>query len=214
MLVFFMGITASVNAQVLIGGDGTANPAPGAVLELDGTKGGLLLPRVGKLPTTNLQAGLQVYLTADDGTSAKDQVYVYDGTTWNVYKGATGATGPAGAAGAAGAKGATGATGPAGAAGAAGANGATGATGPTGAAGAAGAVGAAGAAGAAGAKGATGATGATGPQGAVSAGGTFLGVVSLTAACPSGATYALIAPPVGTNILSNPNSVQTKACFK
>jgi hypothetical protein len=93
MLVFFMGITASMNAQVAIGtGTGAdGGPVAGAVLELDGTKGALLLPRVDGLATiTSPAAGMLVYLKSDN------QVYIYDGTSWNVYAGPAGATGAAG----------------------------------------------------------------------------------------------------------------------
>ncbi|MDR0834857.1 MAG: fibrobacter succinogenes major paralogous domain-containing protein [Candidatus Symbiothrix sp.] len=55
---------SSVDAQVAIGGDGTVTS--GAVLELDGAAGGLLLPRVDALPdATDDLKGLMYFLTAD-----------------------------------------------------------------------------------------------------------------------------------------------------
>ncbi|GHS95945.1 hypothetical protein FACS189421_00110 [Bacteroidia bacterium] len=147
MLLSFLGITASMNAQVAIGtGTGVDGaPVAGAVLELDGTKGALLLPKVDALATiASPAAGMLVYLKSDN------QVYIYDGTSWNVY---TGAEGPAGA------KGDTGSQGPKGDTGATGAAGTNGAQGPKGDTGA---TGAAGTNGAKGDKGDTGATGAAG----------------------------------------------------
>ncbi|GHT00350.1 hypothetical protein FACS189421_12340 [Bacteroidia bacterium] len=76
LTLFFLG-AASMNAQVKIGGDGTTGPVTGAVLELDGTGGALLLPRVDALPTAaNSTAGMQVYLTTNN------KVYTYSGTAW------------------------------------------------------------------------------------------------------------------------------------
>jgi hypothetical protein len=156
MLLSFLGITASMNAQVAIGtGTGVDGaPAAGAVLELDGTKGALLLPKVDALATiTSPAAGMLVYLQSDN------QVYIYDGDSWNVY---TGAEGPAGAKGDTGAQGPIGLTGPAGSNGAKGDKGDTGTQGPIGLTGPAGSNGAKGDKGD---KGDTGNTGATGPAG-------------------------------------------------
>lgn len=176
-----------VSAQVKIGGSIDDSITPGAVLELDGANGALLLPRVSKLPTDPV-AGMQVYLTAADGDYLANKVYYYDGTKWVAdglkgdkgdagAMGATGPAGPIGPIGATGPAGAIGATGPAGPAGATGAKGATGSVGATGPAGPAGATGARGATGATGDRGATGATGdrgatgATGPAGPAGATG-------------------------------------------
>jgi hypothetical protein len=61
--------------QVAIGNGtgGAGQPAAGAALEIDGTKGALLLPKVPTLPVSNLVAGMQVYLTTDN------KVYTYHG---------------------------------------------------------------------------------------------------------------------------------------
>lgn len=134
-----------MNAQVAIGGGtGTdGGPAGGAVLELNGDKGALLLPRVAVLPTTNLTPGLQYYLTAAYDSYVANKVYTYDGTSWNAYagpQGPAGAAGPQGPIGPVGADGAVGAQGPVGPQGLQGLQGETGATGPQGPAGSSGAV--------------------------------------------------------------------------
>ncbi|GHT40444.1 hypothetical protein FACS189437_06040 [Bacteroidia bacterium] len=100
MLTLMLLGAANVSAQVKIGGDGATGPVTGAVLELDGSQGALLLPRVDALTEiASPVAGMQVYLKSDN------QVYIFDGTKWNVYAGPKGADG---------AKGATGSQGPAG----------------------------------------------------------------------------------------------------
>ncbi|GHS99036.1 hypothetical protein FACS189421_08740 [Bacteroidia bacterium] len=78
MLTLMILGAASMNAQVKIGGDGTTSPVTGAVLELDGAQGALLLPNVDTLRTSIATpvAGMQVYRPADN------KVYVYDGTSW------------------------------------------------------------------------------------------------------------------------------------
>jgi hypothetical protein len=113
MLLFFLGITANVNAQVSIGG---TEPEAGAILDLDGgVKGGLKLSNVditdlGKIPVddgelkgitgytgdvdTNADlAGIIVYNRADQPGVPKG-VYVWNGTDWQVSSG--GAGGPSG----------------------------------------------------------------------------------------------------------------------
>ncbi|GHT39244.1 hypothetical protein FACS189437_02050 [Bacteroidia bacterium] len=75
LTLFFLG-SASMNAQVKIGGDGATGPVTGAVLELDGAKGALLLPKADTLAVTTPVAGMQVYRPGDN------KVYVYDGTSW------------------------------------------------------------------------------------------------------------------------------------
>ncbi|GHV22743.1 hypothetical protein FACS189428_5260 [Clostridia bacterium] len=74
MLTLIVLGAANVNAQVTIGAD--RNPATSAVLDLEGTKGALLLPRADTLSITSPTAGMQVYRPADK------KVYVYDGTRW------------------------------------------------------------------------------------------------------------------------------------
>lgn len=159
-------------------GVGTTTPDPSAILDLNATDKGILIPRVTqaqRLAIVSPAQGLLVYDISDN------TFWYFDGTVWVQAIGLPGPTGPTGPAGPAGATGATGATGVAGATGATGADGATGAAGPTGATGVAGATGATGPAGATGVTGATGATGATGVAGATGATG---------ATGPAGATGA------------------------
>jgi uncharacterized protein (TIGR02145 family) len=99
--IFFLMLTllilsaASMNAQVLIGGNGTDNPDPSAVLELKSDNLGLLLPRVTLQSTTdkttiaNPVVGLTVYNTATAGTGATavvPGVYYYNGS-WVLISG-------------------------------------------------------------------------------------------------------------------------------
>jgi uncharacterized protein (TIGR02145 family) len=61
MLTLFILSAASMNAQVLIGGDGTGNPDPSAVLELQSSDKGFLLPRV-ELTSTSIPAPLDAFI--------------------------------------------------------------------------------------------------------------------------------------------------------
>jgi hypothetical protein len=88
MLVFFMGITASMNAQVTIGSEDT--PTPGTVLDLQsGGSLGLLLPNV-KLtdeeewfPMDGVPIdGMQVFTDGSGGVSPG--VYVWFNEQWNI----------------------------------------------------------------------------------------------------------------------------------
>lgn len=164
--LFFM-LSAPSFAQDNVG-VGTISPDPSAILDLNATDKGILIPRVTqtqRLAIVNPAQGLMVYDVTDN------TFWYFDGTVWVQSIGLPGPAGPAGPAGANGANGATGATGPAGADGATGPAGATGTAGATGATGAAGLNGATGATGAAGLNGATGATGVTGPTGPTGAAG-------------------------------------------
>jgi uncharacterized protein (TIGR02145 family) len=93
MMTLLIWSAASMNAQVLIGGDGNSNPDPSAVLELKSANLGFLLPRVAlkstedKTTIANPVAGLAVYNTATAGTGATAVVpgiYVFTGTTWTL----------------------------------------------------------------------------------------------------------------------------------
>jgi uncharacterized protein (TIGR02145 family) len=102
MLTLFVLSTASVNAQVRIGG--LSDPKAGTVLDLnkdDGDDGTLTLglPRVSALPTANLYKGQMVYWVTEN------KVYVYNGSDWTAAVGATGPQGEPGAQGPAGADG-------------------------------------------------------------------------------------------------------------
>ncbi len=136
-----------------------ATPNASAMLDIDVSNKGVLIPRIALTGTSDATTiaspatSLLIYNTS--GTGGVTPGFYYNSGTavspvWT--KLSTGATGPAGATGATGSTGATGATGPAGP------TGATGATGSTGAAGTAGAAGA------------TGPAGPTGPAGFLSAG--------------------------------------------
>ena len=153
-------------------GIGTTTPNPNAVLEMQSTSQGVLVPRMTsaqRLAIVSPTEGLMVY------DITVDCFFFYETTsaTWQnlCSAGAVGATGPAGPQGPAGPAGAPGAIGPQGPAGAIGATGpagpagAAGTPGTPGAAGPQGPIGATGPAGPAGAAGAAGTPGATGPQG-------------------------------------------------
>lgn len=169
-------------------GIGTTTPHPSALLHVDGSDKGMLIPRLTTAQRNSIAApanGLMVY---DTDLSC---VFFYNSisTAWVSLcapvvpagptgpTGATGGTGIAGSTGPTGAVGATGSTGATGATGNTGNTGATGATGTTGSTGPTGATGATGDTGATGATGNTGATGITGPTGAMTttAGGDLSG---------------------------------------
>jgi hypothetical protein len=111
MLVFFMGITASMNAQVNIGSED--GPKAGAVLDLSqGTKHlGLILPNVslanvsewqldegaGKTSTSYLEAAGTVIFNTNAGltdalgnTILGQGIFVWNGNGWQAAKGGTG----------------------------------------------------------------------------------------------------------------------------
>jgi hypothetical protein len=76
MLTLLIWGAASMNAQVTIGADRV--PAPDAVLDLDGTQGALLLPRVDALAQiTDPLPGMQVFLVP------KNAIYFYRGDRWS-----------------------------------------------------------------------------------------------------------------------------------
>ncbi len=174
-------------------GIGTTTPNPNAILEMQSTTQGVLVPRMTtaqRLAIASPTEGLMVY------DITVDCFFFYETTsaTWkNLCSSATGPAGPAGPQGPAGPAGATGPAGPAGAAGATGPAGATGAAGP------AGPIGPAGPAGAAGATGATGPAGPIGPVGATGAAGP---------AGPAGATGAT--GPAGPTGPQGPSGVIQK----
>ena len=174
-------------------GIGTTTPNPNAILEMQSTTQGVLVPRMTtaqRLAIASPTEGLMVY------DITVDCFFFYETTsaTWkNLCSAATGPAGPQGPAGPAGPQGpagpagATGATGPAGATGAAGA---AGPAGPQGPAGPAGATGPAGPIGPVGPAGPTGATGPAGPAGAAGATGPAGAAGATGPAGPAGATGA------------------------
>jgi len=150
-------------------GIGTNTPNANAVLEMQSTTQGVLVPRMTtaqRIAIVVPTEGLMVYdidincFFFYESTSAAWQNLCSAGSV-----GATGPAGPAGATGAAGPMGPAGATGATGPAGPSGVAGATGATGPAGTPGATGPAGPAGPQGPAGTNGIDGAAGATGPAG-------------------------------------------------
>lgn len=177
--------TSNLLAQDNVG-IGTTTPSANAILDIESTDKGLLIPRLNTLQRTVVlnpivaDEGLVVYDTD------LDEFCYWDGTQW-ICLPATGSVGPAGPTGADGADGAPGPAGADGAAGPAGANGSTGPSGPAGPTGADGANGVAGATGPAGPSGADGATGATGPTGPVNL---ISGVVSESGAILSGSGFS------------------------
>jgi hypothetical protein len=88
MLTLLIMSVASMNAQVLIGGDGTGNPDPAAVLELRSSNQGFLLPRVALTSTADpapLAAfvnGMMVYNTVNHNDVTQGTYYC-DGIRWN-----------------------------------------------------------------------------------------------------------------------------------
>jgi len=109
-------------------GIGTNVPDASAVLELNATNQGILIPRTDTTLVTGPATGLLIYQSADNA------FYYFDGTFWRAIGagGSQGPAGPTGATGTAGTPGTTGTTGVTGATGTAGTPGTTGATGPTG----------------------------------------------------------------------------------
>ncbi|ANF52900.1 hypothetical protein A0O34_21295 [Chryseobacterium glaciei] len=89
-VVFIAGI--KVHGQV---GVGTASPYPSAVLDLNSSKKGLLLPRIALTSTADITTvsnpakGLLVYATQNAGTGItaiqKDTLYKFDGTNWKAF---------------------------------------------------------------------------------------------------------------------------------
>ncbi|MCW5906805.1 MAG: tail fiber domain-containing protein [Chitinophagales bacterium] len=137
-------------------GIGVANPHVSALLELQSTQKGFLVPRVSAVQRLAIPSPAEALLVFDTDSGC---FFYYSSAQWvSLCK----ISGPAGADGATGAQGNTGATG---ATGDTGAQGVTGATGAQGLQGIQGVTGNTGATGPQGIQGITGATGDTGPQG-------------------------------------------------
>jgi hypothetical protein len=127
-------------------------------------------------------------LNQADGEHVANKVYIYDGSSWNVYTGPTGAKGDTGATGATGPEGPQGPIGPIGLTGDTGATGAVGPEGPQGP------TGLTGAQGPQGEKGNTGNTGSTGATGATP--NLTMGTVSATTGNPSASITGTATNPV------------------
>ncbi len=175
LLLFAQVLVSSLFSQNV--GIGISNPDQSAILHLESSDKGFLVPRVS---TTQMNAipipapGLLVYNTTVNCffyfNSGWQNLCAAAGTTGVTgatgAPGTTGLTGPTGTAGVQGSTGATGDTGPTGLTGDTGPTGATGDTGATGNDGATGVTGPSGDTGPTGAQGDTGATGIDGPTGA------------------------------------------------
>ena len=108
-------------------GIGTNTPDASAILELQSTDKGILIPRTDTNAVTSPATGLLIFQTLDN------TFYYFDGTFWQAFgSGSQGPTGPTGGTGTPGSTGTTGVTGITGTTGATGATGTTGATGSTG----------------------------------------------------------------------------------
>lgn len=160
-IAFIFGLNA-VYAQNNVG-IGTTTPNPNAILEMQSTSQGVLVPRMTTVQRNAIAAPTEGLLVYDMDVNCFF-FYESSSTSWLSLCNA-GGVGPAGPQGPAGPTGATGPAGPQGPAGATGPAGANGADGVNGAPGATGPAGPQGPAGAAGPMGATGPAGATGPQG-------------------------------------------------
>lgn len=167
-LIMCLGVKAQDNVGI-----GTLTPDPSAVLHLQSTDKGVLIPRLDSVQRNAIAAPAEGLLVFDTDYSC---FYFHAAGQWKSLcsivagagpSGPTGATGPTGPAGI---NGTTGATGPMGVAGQ---NGATGLIGAPGLAGTTGPMGSTGIAGVTGATGPTGITGPTGPLG--NAGGDLSG---------------------------------------
>lgn len=167
-------------------GIGTLTPDPSALLDVNATNKGVLVPRLTAAQRLAIFSPANSLLVFDSDSSC----FFY----WNAASSAwkslcnTGAAGPAGTTGATGNTGVIGVTGPVGTTGS---NGNTGPVGSSGTTGATGSTGAIGAIGTTGNSGATGITGSTGPLGITGATGADLG------------THWTLTGNAGTNPASN-----------
>ena len=168
VLIFLGGLMTTESFAQDNMGIGTSTPEPSAVLDLDATDKGFLVPRLNTVQRTNIASpatGLMVYDTDDN------KFWYFDGIIWVQSVGPAGADGADGADGTDGADGADGAQGPAGTDGTNGTDGADGADGAQGPAGIDGTNGTDGADGADGAQGPAGIDGTNGTDGADGADG-------------------------------------------
>ena len=194
-------------------GIGTTTPDASAILDVESTEKGMLIPRLNTLQRLGIATpaeGLLVYDTDVDcffyfsaaSSSWENLCSGTGGVTGPTgpqgLQGIPGPTGPQGPTGVAGVNGATGATGPAGVTGPQGSTGANGVTGPTGPQGPTGP-------GGQGSIGPTGPTGPTGPQGPAGADGVTGPAGSDGATGPQGATGTQGATgPTGANGAQGP----------
>jgi len=128
ILVLLLGSNVNLYAQNSNVGIGTNLPDASAILELQSTDKGILIPRTDTSLVTAPATGLLIFEIGDN------TFYYFDGTFWRTF-GLAGPQGPMGATGPSGLTGLTGTTGPAGPSGQIGVTGPTGLTGLTGATG-------------------------------------------------------------------------------
>ncbi len=145
-------------------GIGTAAPNPSAVLHLEASDKGLLIPRLTTAQRNAIASPATGLLVFDTNSN---QFWYFDGTIWVQAIGPAGPAGTNGIDGVNGADGAVGPQGPIGLTGPAGANGIDGINGVDGAVGPQGPIGLTGPAGANGIDGINGVDGAVGPQGPI-----------------------------------------------
>ena len=168
-VVVLTQMTVSVIAQDNNVGIGTTTPDASAILDVESTEKGMLIPRLNTLQRIAIVTPAEGLLVYDTDVDCFFYFSAASSSWENLCSdtgGVTGPTGPQGLQGIPGPPGQNGATGPTGPAGPTGAQGPTGLAGPTGPDGVAGPQGATGSAGPTGAQGPTGVAGATGPQGA------------------------------------------------
>jgi hypothetical protein len=143
-------------------GIGTLNPDPSAILEVQSTDKGVLLPRLTSVQKNGISNPAQGLFVFDTDT---ESFWYYDGTQWVEALGPQGPTGPQGPQGIQGPQGPQGITGPTGAIGPMGPQGLQGPQGPTGIQGVQGPTGPQGQIGPTGPQGQIGPTGPQGVQG-------------------------------------------------
>lgn len=91
ILIFISLISTGVIAQTGNVGINTTDPEPSAALDVHGSNGGVLFPRLSltsNFDTTTITApveGLVVYNQNDNGCDLKQGMYVYDGTYWRPF---------------------------------------------------------------------------------------------------------------------------------
>jgi len=213
LICFQLNNSYSQNNNV---GIGTNLPDASAILELQSTNKGILIPRTDTNLVTGPATSLLIYQTSNN------IFYYFDGTFWRPFGsagpqgpiGLTGPQGPTGLTGATGIQGPIGITGTQGPIGLTGPQGPTGLTGATGIQGPIGITGPQGPIGLTGPQGPTGLTGATGIQGPIGITGTQ-GPIGLTGLQgPTGLTGATGSQgPIGVTGPQGPNWTLTTPSF-
>lgn len=173
LITVFLISTNDILAQSNSVGIGTLTPAPSALLDIEATNKGVLVPRLTAAQRLAIPSPANSLLVFDSDSSC----FFYWNASGSAWKSLcnTGATGPVGSTGSTGNTGLAGMTGPSGAIGSTGNTGIIGNTGATGNIGVTGPTGTLGTTGATGDIGGTGSTGSTGAIGITGATGADLG---------------------------------------